>query len=84
VRERFRGNPRLISQAVACEDVCDSFYFQTVTLKEIRVMQKILTLLFRAACKRLNRSGQPHNDNLRAGQFEDRRPFSVYRDIIGG
>jgi len=46
-------------------------------------MQKILAFLLRASAARFHRADVPHNDNLRAGQFEGPAPFSVYRAMLG-
>ena len=47
-------------------------------------MQKILAFLFNAARARFRRASAPHDDNLRANQFDDRASWSIYRVIIGG
>lgn len=46
-------------------------------------MRKILRFLIHIGATRFRRTSEVHNDNLRAGQFDERTPFSVYRAMIG-
>ncbi|HTZ55452.1 MAG TPA: hypothetical protein VMB20_10360 [Candidatus Acidoferrum sp.] len=46
-------------------------------------MHKILASLFRISGARFRRADRPHIDNLRAGQFDERAPFGVYRAMLG-